>query len=250
MNQENPHPYRQVAINSFAVVGFVALLALGVWGGVYSARYVPGTVGTAAVYVGSFFTPAEPAAISVIPTASSTIISFGTDTSSAPEATTTPVTTPVVATPPPVTPKPKPAVTTMVNPTPVAPAPYGLSDLTVIVDRIGYLTTNSTDSFVASPTVPDGTRPAVRFTVKNIGTNYSGTWRFNASIPTRNNFTYTSDLQQSLGPGDSIDYVLGFDQATTGEHQPLTITVNHDGTAVESDTTNNTVIPTLTVLKS
>lgn len=238
MNQENPHSYRQTAINSFAVVGFVALLALGVWGGIYSARYVPGTIGTASVYLGSLFAPSEPASISVVPTASSTIISFGTYTPSTVAATTTPsTTTPPAA----VTPKPKPAVTTIVNPTPVVPAPYGLADLTVIVDRVGYLTTNSTDSFVASPTVPDGKRPAVKFTVKNIGTNYSGTWRFNASIPTRNNFTFESDSQQSLGPGDSIDYILGFDQAVVGNQQPLVINANMDRVAQESNYDNNAV---------
>ena len=239
MNTEKILIYRQAATNSLAVVGFIALLGLGVWGAIYSARYVPGTVGTAAVYLGSLFNPAPAADVAVVPTASSTIISFGT-----PAATTTPAvatTTPKSATTTPKKPStPKTTTVEVVVPSATV-APYGLADLTVYAGVVGYLTTNSTDSFIPSTTVPSGARPAVKFTVKNIGTNWSGTWRFSASIPTRTSYSYHSASQASVGPGDSIDYVLGFDQNVKGDQQPLVISVNDDTVVRESNTTNNTV---------
>ena len=232
MNTEKIQSYRLAATNSLAVVGFIALLGLGVWGAIYSARYVPGTVGTAAVYLGSLFNPTPEANVAVVPTASSTIISFGT-----PVATTTPA----VATTTPKKPSaPKTTTVEVVVPSPTV-APYGLADLTVYAGVVGYLTTNSTDSFTPSTTVPSGARPAVKFTVKNIGTNWSGTWRFSASIPTRTSYSYNSASQASVGPGDSIDYVLGFDQSVKGDQQPLVISVNDDSIVRESNINNNTV---------
>lgn len=259
MNTTNTHessqPYRQAAVNGLAVIGFVALIGLGVWGAIYSARFVPETadrIGTAAVYLGSLFTPGQdssiPANLSVVPTP--TTISFGTTTP--PTATTTstsqtPITKPTRVVP----------ATTAGTQTSgvrqigtVAPAPYGLPDLSVTISAIGYLTTDSADSFVGSGTVPAGKRPAVKFTIKNVGTNWSGTWRFNASIPTKTTYTYESERQQSLAAGDSIDYVLGFDRASTGTSQPITITANFDKALVESNMNNNTISANLTILAS
>ncbi len=233
--EPQPTPsYRTAATNGLAVVGFIALISVGVWSAVYSTRLVPGSVSSAAVYLGSLFNPAqsETPQIAAVPNATSTIISFGTAI-----ATTTATSTKPVASP---TPKQNPATITV--PITVAPqTPHGLSDLIVQASVVGYLTTNSTDSFVASTTVPSGARPAVKFTVKNIGTNYSGTWSFTASIPTRSSYTYNSDVQRSLGPDDRIEYVLGFDQAVSGSQQPLVITINNGRTALETNYSNNRV---------
>ncbi|PIR83498.1 hypothetical protein COU19_00140 [Candidatus Kaiserbacteria bacterium CG10_big_fil_rev_8_21_14_0_10_56_12] len=237
MTPEKMHAYRQTATNTLAVVGFVALIGLGIWGAVYSARFVPAAVEPAAVYLGSLFNHEPDADVAVVPTATSTVITFGTPvaTTTTPVATTTPATT---ATPQ------RPAgtpVTTIVRVPVTTPAPHGLADLTVIAGMVGYLTSDSTDSFVASSTAPSDARPAVKFTVKNIGTNWSGTWRFSATIPTRTSYTYHSSSQPSIGPGDSIDYVLGFDQSTSELQQTLEIQVNDDKLVPESDTSNNTV---------
>jgi hypothetical protein len=118
----------------------------------------------------------------------------------------------------------------------------------VKVVTTGYLTAASTDAFVASTTVPYGDRPAVHFKVTNIGTNWSGTWTFNASIPTRPAYTFHSPVQQSLAPGDSIDYTLGFDQAITGPDQVITITIDPVGS--DSNTNNNSTSAGMTVLNS
>ncbi len=247
---ESVQAYRQTALNSLAVVGVIALILLGIWGAIYSSRFVPGAVnriGSAAVYVGSLFVPAPtgPSDLSVVPNASSTVISFGTP-AIAPATTTATSTTPTT--------KPKPTsyptmvaaggktstVVTMSG-VGVAPALYGYPDLSVTVTAIGYLTTASTDAFVSSATVPSGDRPAVKFTVKNIGTNVSGAWRFSAAIPTRSSFTYKSDTQISLAPGESVDYTLGFDRAQSGDKQPITIATNYDRAVTEPNYSNNDI---------
>lgn len=194
--------------------------------------------GSAAVYLGSLFNTDSEPSVAVVSNATSTIITFGT-------ASSTPA-KPVATTTKPATTKPKPVTTGPTYTTvqvngPAAPTLHGLPDLAITATAIGYLNTTATDSFVASTTVPSGKLPAVKFTVKNIGTNMSGTWRFNAVVPTRTFYTYQSDLQQTLAPGDSIDYTLGFDRPKTGTGQQAVITVNHDKITNESSTNNNTL---------
>jgi len=126
-------------------------------------------------------------------------------------------------------------------------APYGLPDLSVTITSLGYLTLPSTDSFVASTTAPYGTRPAIKFVVKNIGTNIASSWRFIAAIPTVNSYVYQSQAQQPLNPGDSIEYTLGFDQAAIGSNQSISITADSDHTILESNEENNTATASMNV---
>ncbi|MFA5996622.1 MAG: CARDB domain-containing protein [Candidatus Paceibacterota bacterium] len=244
----NDLPSRQAATHGLAIVGFIALIGAGMWLAIYSTQFVPsvvGRMGAAAVYLGSVFTPAEPT-LSVIDTASTTI-PFG-------DATSTPVTD-VSENNEPSLPMPvKPvagAQTTSVTEISGSPATLsGLPDLSVTINQIGYLATTSASSFVASSTVPVGSRPAVSFTVKNVGTNASGAWRFSASIPTQTAYVYQSPAQQALAPGDSIDYTLGFDQAISGTNKVISITANFDSGITESSKANNTASTSITILGS
>ena len=226
MNSEQT-PARKVTLYSLAVVGFVALIACSMWLAVYSTRYVPAVVnkiGGAAVYLSSLFTPSD-ATLTVVP----------------PEAATS---TPVTSTSTPsVVPEP---VVTAVTPQPVVLS--GLPDLAITFATTGYLTTTENDSFVASSTAPANTHPAIKFTVKNIGTNVSGPWRFSTVIPTQTNFIYQSPIQQTLRPGESIDYTLGFDHGQTGANQTISVTVNFDNAISEAHTDNNTIVTQLTIL--
>jgi hypothetical protein len=227
-----------------AVAGFIALVGLGMWLAVYSTRFVPTVVnrlGAAAVYLGQVMRLPHPA-LSVVPTATSTVLSFADATSTR----STSILEPVKATPTAGT-----AATSTALITPATPgAPYGLPDLSVRITAVGYLATTSANSFVASSTVPAGSRPAVQFTIKNIGTNVTGPWRFSASIPTQNAYLYQSASQQSLAPGDSIDYTLGFDQANRGANQTMSVTANFDNAVSETTTRNNSASTTITVLGS
>ncbi len=246
-------PTRQTIINGLAVVGFVALVATGIWLAVYSTRFVPtviSRVGGAAVYLGSVLTPASGPTLSVIPT-QATSIAIPLDETN--------LTTDEVAT--------SPAPVTPASPEQTAPTAgkktdnayqiggttsvlSGLPDFVVNINAIGYLATTSADSFIASSSVPSDSRPAVRFTIKNIGTNKSGEWRFSASIPTQTSYIYQSLPQQSLNPGDSVEYTLGFDQANRGSGQTISITANFDRTVAEPSTDNNSASANVTILGS
>ena len=235
-------PVNQTFLHSLAVVGFVALVGAGMWLAAYSTRFVPGVVngvGAAAVYLGSFFTSAPEPSVSVIPTpTASSTISF-------PKATTTPISTQSGG-------KPTAGIGTsnvyQVGGGTVPGPLFGLPDLIVNINTIGYLETASADSFVASSTVPTGGRPAVRFTVKNVGTNTANPWRFSASVPSRTVFIFQSQLQPPLKPGESVDYTLGFDQSNRGVNQTVSITANYDHAIGESSENNNSASTKITVL--
>jgi hypothetical protein len=236
-----------MVVKALAVAGFVALVALSMWLAVYATRFVPSMVnrvGSATAYLGSVFMRA-PASSPVTTTATSTV----------PEAIQldgeNPATSPAPA-------KREPVATSagaasratyqIGTSTSQGTALSGLPDLITTIDAVGYLTSTSTDSFVASSTVPSGSRVAVRFTIKNVGTNTAGVWRFSASIPTQTAYIYQSQLQQTLAPGDRIEYTLGFDQATPGADKTISITANFDRTVAESNPDNNSDAAKITIL--
>ena len=244
----NNGPNRAKVVHTLAVVGFIALIGSGMALAVYSTRYVPDVVtrlGGAAGYLGSVFTPAEPSSLSVVPTASSTIISFG----ETPVPTTTTTVTPTES-------KSAPTAGERTNQTiqisgATTPSPLnGLPDLVTTIDSVGYLTTTSAsaESFVASSTVPSGAAPAFHFTIKNIGTNSTGAWRWSASIPTSSAYLQESQPQMSLKPGESIEYWLGFDHAAANKGlQTISVTANFDKAIKESNSDNNTVSANVTI---
>ncbi len=240
---------RQAAINGLAAIGFLALVGAGMWLAVYSARFVPGAlsrVGAAAVSLGSVFVPA-PAGIAVVPTASSTMITFGNGTTT-PSLPVAPTKTSVATT---VTTNPGSRTNTdyQIGGT-ATPVLSGLPDLVTSITAVGYLTSTSTDSFVAATTVPKGSIAAVQFTIKNVGTNATGAWRFSASIPTSSAYIFQSIPQENLNPNESIDYTLGFDQAIAGTNKMISVSANPDKTVLESNMNNDSASATITILGS
>lgn len=246
-------PTRGAAVYGLAIVGFIALVALGIWLAVYATRFVPGVanrIGGAAVYLGSVFTKAPSPALSVVPTPPTATTTLSSEASStAPTSIVIPSSpTPSKRTTP--TAGEKTGGAYQIRSAPAAPALSGLPDFVVDIGAIGYLATTSAESFIASSTVPTGSRPAVKFTIKNIGGSPSGSWRWSASIPTQTAYIYQSQPQQPLAPGDSIDYTLGFDQSNKGADQTISITANFDHAVAESDANNNSASAKLTVLGS
>lgn len=244
---------RQAAIYGLAVVGFAALVALGIWLAIYSSRYVPtavGRLGAAAVSLSEIFTSATEPSLSVVPTASTTI-SFGTAAST---TTATPTTTPRhVSALPKTTTEEKTGKYLLGGTGSTTQTLFGLPDLIVSIDAVGYLAATSTDSFVASSTVPAGFRPAVKFFVKNVGTNITGPWRLSASIPTQSSYIQKwADALPSINPGDENGYVMSFDYAAAnkGLGQMISITANYDNSVVESNNSNNSASAQLTIVGS
>lgn len=244
---------RSAAVNGLAIVGFIVLVLGGMALAVYAARFVPtaiSRIGGAAVYLSSVFVSNDAETnLEVVPTET---VPF--DESNV-TATTTPVAvTPAApATPPaaPVTPAPTAGTPTNtvypIGGTVVQVPLTGLSDLTVDITATGYLTSSDTKSFVKSDTVPDGKRGAVKFSIINAGTNASGAFTFDAELPTTSTYTFHSGSQQSLNPGERIDYVLGFDRTRDGKNRTITVTVDPKERVTESNERNNSDSVTLTI---
>ncbi len=81
---------------------------------------------------------------------------------------------------------------------------YGYPDLAVTI--------------MANPgAVRVGSRIALQFVIQNVGTNVAQSgWTFSASLPYNPTYTFTSQPQQALYPGDKIVYTLGYDAQYTG----------------------------------
>jgi hypothetical protein len=226
MNNTEPiAPVPAAARNSLAVVGFIALIIFGIALGIYSARFVPGVIsrlGTAAVYLGNVFTPPSNPGISVVtPPTASTTIHFGTSTP--PVATTT-----IATTPTPTKPKPVYTPTTPIVDTPPAPNYYGLPDLAVQIVERGYVTVNPEsnpsfqNTFVPADSSPSNYYPAVKFKVKNIGTNVSGSWNISYSVP---GAPENSEGFESMTPGQEVTFVIAANDLRSGVAE-FSVTIN------------------------
>jgi hypothetical protein len=103
---------------------------------------------------------------------------------------------------------------------------------------------------------PNGGRYSVQFVIQNNGTNVAPYgWEFTAQLPTNPSYTFVSQPQQKLYPGDKIVYTLGFDAAaplsygyqTWGYQNQNTFSVTVDPQYLVGDATraNNTASATL-----
>lgn len=242
-----PGSSRQIAINALAAVGFIVLIVLGMGLAIYAATFVPtaaNRVGSAAVYLSQIFVPREDASLDVVEPGTSVPFPEAPGAGVASSTATTTPAAPVAQTPA------AGRETYTVYPagtTPRTPTLTGLPDLTVDIIAVGYLTSADTSSFVKSTTVPSGERGAVKFVIKNIGTNTSGRFTFEAPLPTSRTYTFTSDSQAALLPGEQIEYVLGFDRAKSGDSRTIEITVDPDSDIKESNESNNSDSATITI---
>lgn len=106
--------------------------------------------------------------------------------------------TPIATTTPPVISRP---TTTPSTSTPRIP------DLSVRLLDLGIMRNGT---YMQASNIGTTDIAAVRFEIKNTGTAPTGTWRFRAILPSNPTYTYDSALQQSLAPGDRIEYTLQF----------------------------------------
>lgn len=246
---------KRAAVNGLAVVGFLALIFVGITLAVYAARFVPTAVtnlGTAAVYfasLGNSNTETELTSVT-----DETVIPFGEETESqassatAETAPTMPVEAPeAFRSGTETSASPQPTRSVYVIGTTSAPAPYGLPDLTVTITERGYLETGSSGSYKKADEVPDGKRGAIKFVVENKGTNVAGVWKFTAQVPTTPTYTFTSPEQDSIAPGARVEYVLGFDRAKSGDDRTIIVTVDSAKKVEESNEKNNDDSETLVI---
>lgn len=239
---------RQSVINALAGIGFIAVLGLGMLTAIYLARFVPQAVtgvATAVVSVTSVFFPAEEnPGIVIIPTPENP---GGTTPVGVATSTTATSTTPSVSTP--VTPRPgtEQTGTYTIGTTTHTTSMYGLPDLVPTIIATGIMTGTTTNSFVATTTLTTSDRIGVRFSVKNEGTNASGVWRFSVVLPTDTAYVFESPMQESLNPGDRVEYTLGFDRPRAGTNQQITVRADFSNLVNESNEANNVVTKTIVI---
>lgn len=221
------------ALNSLAIVGFVALIIIGILATIYAASFIPkllngsGSRGSAAAYLSG--------------------LSDKNDTTVSPTPTTTATPTTVVSTPltPVETPAAKP--TTITNtivkyvtvPSSNTSTSYsGLPDLTITITDKGYLRSGA-GSFVSSSYVPSGYQGAVRYRITNTGSNVSGSYRVDIRVETNSGTDNDSVTGNSLAPGRSVEGTGSFD-ANAGGTATIRLTVDAGNAVSESNENNNT----------
>ena len=130
----------------------------------------------------------------------------------------------------------KPTTTPVKTPTkPVVVG--GLPDLTTRLIGIGIMINGS---FQATSGIGLNDTGAVRFEIKNTGTASTGTWYFNASLPSSPTYQYHSVAQQSLAPGDRIEYTLQFTNVSQSGGV-VTVTADPTNAVREASESNNTI---------
>ncbi|MCX6786468.1 MAG: hypothetical protein NTU85_01455 [Candidatus Kaiserbacteria bacterium] len=233
---------RRTAVNGLAVVGFFALVVAGMWLAIYSTRFVPIIVnrtGAAVVYVGSVFASTFKNSAPTVSTTMPSVIYFGEASSTdSTIATSTPVKTTSIS---------KqywtPGTSITIADGPAIQNYYGSPDLAIIIETIGY---SSGNAIVSATTIPVNTPIAVKFLVKNVGTNVSGQWAMNISGSNSANKSFT---QASLAPGQPSEYIVHFANNTPGTHTiTITIDPNRQLQSPESNTNNNSISATVTTL--
>ncbi|MBX4198005.1 hypothetical protein KW782_01580 [Candidatus Parcubacteria bacterium] len=162
----------------------------------------------------------------------------------APLPTATPTPRPSTTPTPSATPKPtpKPAAPAPVKTTPQKVSrpsnPNGQPDLAVQILEVGYLNPQ-TNKFVPFHAATSNMRAAVKFVVINNGDKNTGNWSFKATLPSDTNPTYTAVNRENLGPGDGIEYVLGFERLNNTRDNTITIVVDPENQIYESRENNN-----------
>lgn len=242
----------RAAVYGLAVVGFLALVFIGIMLAIYAARYVPEAITKLASF------GKGDSGLSVVPT---TTLPFATSTpatttpavatTTKPVATTTPAKTggaaPVTGYKTVITSYPTPGSVQI--PSNSAQNLSGLPNLTTTVIAVGYLDKNQ--DFVADKTVDSGDELAVKFRVTNTGTNVTGVWSLQVLMPTKNNdeFEYDSDPQHSLNPGAYNDYIVSLNknQARVNDNDRITITADQEDKISESSERDNTAIASVSV---
>lgn len=236
------------ALSSLAIVGFVALIIIGIIATIYAASFIPKLLNRnggngAAAYLSTLQNP----------TPTNTTNTGGATVSAATTTTTTAVsTTPLTPTPTPAQPE---VITRTVYknvyvPTPVptqgTPTYYGLADLTITITDKGYLSSNSSGSFVSSNFVPAGYKGAVKYRITNIGNNVSGSYRVDIRVEAPSGTDIDSVSGGELPPNRSVEGVGSFD-ATSGGTATIRLSVDAGGNVTESNENNNTDTTTITV---
>ncbi len=234
--------FRDIVVKLLAITGFLVTIAVILWGAVEGAKRAPQAFSSLASIAESIesYRPQSESPTTAVTEA--TVTEEVSAPVGAPETEVaqdypvieTPREEVVAATPPEMKKEPAPAVTPVV--TSATPAPkkdvltvtVGSSDLKMTILGSGII---RNEIFSYTNRYDTDERNALRFDVKNVGSQVSDVWYFNVVLPSGK--VYTSPKQVALRPQDHIEFTLGFYlDGETGEYATLT-------TMLESNTDKN-----------
>lgn len=118
------------------------------------------------------------------------------------------------------------------------------SDLVIRIIDVGIM--NSNNQFYYSNFLTRNDKVAVKFEIQNIGSQNTGNFRFNANLPTQTADVYQSNTENSLAPGETRQYTIGFNNAITG-NSTVSFRVDSDNNVSENDENNNYASRTINV---
>lgn len=213
---------KKAPLNSLAIVGFGALLIAGIFLAIYAARYIPETLSRLSSAVILSTDPEqndETPAATTTPTTPSRPNTPATTTPSKPATPSNP-TTPVIGYYPPVV-------------TSTTPNLYGKADLALVNVEAGYFRGST---FVEDDQVPDGRDAAIKFTVRNIGTNAASNWRINVDVEGDENATGNGGY---LLPNGYQNFTLRITDPKPNRSMEVEIDVDYNDRVDESNERNN-----------
>jgi hypothetical protein len=111
------------------------------------------------------------------------------------------------------------------------------ADLVTTITGVGIMGSNN--QFYTSNKLYSGDKVAVRFEIQNLGDTASGSYRFTVDLPTEDGDTFTSNMQPSLAPGETKEFIIGYDNPQTGTNT-VTIKADSDNDIRENGESNNT----------
>jgi len=120
----------------------------------------------------------------------------------------------------------------------IQPTYYGKSDLQISLVSTGIIDPTS-KQFVQTNYVGFNDEIAIKFEVKNTGTNITGPWKLRINSPSRTTPYYDSAYQTSLKPRDRLVYITNFDSPITTGVNVAYITIDPLNMVDEVSENNN-----------
>lgn len=155
-----------------------------------------------------------------------------------PNTPTVVVSTTTTTTPKPTTPVYVPPINNYVPPY------YGKPDLAIRVLQVGRL--NTANNLISPQTqFAYGETVGIKFEVRNDGDANTGSWNFSAILPSTATPVYSAPTQVSLRPGESIQFTLGFSNASNQNNALIIINVDPSNFISESNELNNSLTNTI-----
>lgn len=137
------------------------------------------------------------------------------------------------------TPSTRTYTVTQNQPITATPRSYGQGiDLTPRIIATGIVST-STGEFIPKKQINYRERGAIKFEIENVGDKTSTEWSFSMILPTYPEYTFLSEQQPPLAPGDKVEYTMAFDSIKREEKADFLINADNTGSVNDTNRSNN-----------